>query len=80
MKILFTGGGTGGHLFPIIAIAREIRRLSNNQKIQLHYIGPKDEKSRFLLSQEGFKVHGIVAGKIRRHFSFQNFIDVSFND
>lgn len=27
MKILFTGGGTGGHIFPIIALAREIRRL-----------------------------------------------------
>jgi len=27
MKILFTGGGTGGHIFPLIAIAREIRRL-----------------------------------------------------
>lgn len=78
MRILFTGGGTGGHLFPIIAIAREIRRLSDNQKIQLYYIGPKDEKARFLLSQESFKVHSIISGKIRRYFSFQNIIDVAF--
>lgn len=27
MKILFTGGGTGGHVFPLVAIAREIRRI-----------------------------------------------------
>ena len=27
MKILFTGGGTAGHIFPIVAIVREIRRI-----------------------------------------------------
>ncbi len=78
MKILFTGGGTGGHLFPLIAVAREIRRLSDNQNIQLHYIGPKDEKGRLLLTQETFKIHAIVCGKIRRYFSFENITDVLF--
>ncbi|MBX4200747.1 undecaprenyldiphospho-muramoylpentapeptide beta-N-acetylglucosaminyltransferase [Candidatus Parcubacteria bacterium] len=77
-KILFTGGGTGGHLFPIIAVAREIKRLSDNPNIQFYYIGPKDMMSSMILAQENFKIHGIPAGKIRRYFSFQNFIDILF--
>jgi len=78
MKILFTGGGTGGHIFPIIAIAREIRRIYLKSDLKLFYIGPKDEFSKILLSQEGIKVKTIICGKIRRYFSFWNFIDIFF--
>lgn len=83
MKILFTGGGTGGHVFPIIAIVREIRRISPEEKdIQFFYLGPKDEFGEILLSQEGIKVKTIFSGKIRRYFNlksfFQNLLDVLF--
>jgi len=83
MKILFTGGGTGGHIFPIIAIVREIRRvLPEEEKLEFYYIGPKDEISSILLSQEEIKVKRVLTGKIRRYLGFlailQNFIDVLF--
>ncbi len=79
MKILFTGGGTGGHLFPIIAICRELRRLSGGDKLNLHYIGPKDPLGQVILLQENFSVHNIVSGKLRNYFSFKNITDVIFN-
>lgn len=79
IKILFTGGGTSGHLFPLLAVIREIRRLADNQPIVLHYIGPKDQKNQFLLTQENVKIHNIVSGKIRRYFSFENITDVLFS-
>jgi UDP-N-acetylglucosamine--N-acetylmuramyl-(pentapeptide) pyrophosphoryl-undecaprenol N-acetylglucosamine transferase len=78
IKILFTGGGTGGHLFPIISIVRELKRLSSDENLALHYIGPKDHKSLFLLQQENIKPHMIVSGKIRRYFSFENVTDALF--
>lgn len=81
MKILFAGGGTAGHLLPIIAIGREIRRIYQD-KIQFFYIGPKDEFGEILLSQEGIKVKHVFSGKIRRYFDwkapFQNLFDVLF--
>lgn len=94
MKILFTGGGTGGHIVPIIAIVREIRKIypsflnEKNKRIyrkkglQFFYLGPKDEFGSILLSHEGIKVKQIFAGKIRRYGNWksflQNFVDIFF--
>jgi UDP-N-acetylglucosamine--N-acetylmuramyl-(pentapeptide) pyrophosphoryl-undecaprenol N-acetylglucosamine transferase len=78
MKILFTGGGSGGHVFPMVAIAREIRRIYSKKDLEFYYLGPKDELSLIYLSQEDFIIKKIVSGKIRRYFSWQNFIDIFF--
>jgi len=83
MKILFAGGGTAGHILPIIAIAREIRRLYKGADLELHYLGPWDDFGNLLLSQEGIKTKTIRAGKVRRyggfHATLHNFIDVFFD-
>ncbi len=78
MKILFTGGGTGGHVFPIIAIVREIRTIYPGKDLEFFYIGPKDEFGLILLSQEGIETRKVFTGKFRRYFSFQNFVDILF--
>lgn len=80
MKVLFTGGGTAGHILPIIAMVRELRRMGFG--FEFFYIGPKDEFGSLLLSQEGIHIKTILAGKIRRYLGLkailQNIIDVLF--
>lgn len=82
MKILFTGGGTGGHTFPLIAVIREIRRIYPKEDLQLFYIGPKDEWASFLIAKEEVEVRTIFAGKIRRYFTpisfLKNIVDIFF--
>lgn len=82
MKILFTGGGSGGHFYPIIAIAQEIRRISTEKKLvqpELFFMstGPYDER---MLFETGIKFIPVVAGKIRRDKNplslIKNFIDL----
>lgn len=81
MKILFAGGGTAGHIFPIISIVREIKKRYSDENLEIFYIGPKDEFEELLLG-EGIKIKTILAGKIRRYFKlkafFQNLIDILF--
>ena len=82
MKILFTGGGSGGHFYPIIAIAQEIRRLSVAEKLvesELLFMsdGPYNPKALF---ENGIKFVPVSAGKLRRDKSplslFKNFLDL----
>ena len=79
MKILFTGGGTAGHIFPIIAVSREIKKNSPQGNFQFFYVGPKDDFGETLLSQEGITVKTIFAGKIRRYLNFKSFFQNVFD-
>jgi len=76
MKVLFTGGGTGGHIIPIIAVARELRRIHPEPDLEFFYMGPSDQFDDILLPQEGIKAYAVKAGKIRRSWGpkafFQN--------
>lgn len=80
IKILFTGGGTAGHIFPIIAIVREMRRMGF--AAEFFFLGPKDAFSFILLSQEDIKIKTVLAGKIRRYFGvksiLENIVDIFF--
>jgi len=76
MKIGFVGGGTGGHFYPLMAVAHEINQSS--QRPELYYFGPSpyDEAA---LSEYGITYIYCPAGKLRRYFSIQNFVDIFRN-
>lgn len=78
MKILFTGGVTGGHFYPIIAVAEEVRELVIEQKlvgVKL-YFASIDQYNDRLLFENDIKFIPVTAGKIRRYFSIKNFFDL----
>ena len=77
MTIAFTGGGTGGHFYPIIAIAEAINDLVREKRLiapSLYYLAPNsfDEKALF---ENGITYLHIPAGKMRRYFSILNVTD-----
>lgn len=74
MRILLTGGGTGGHITPIAAVVKEIKK-TTKEDVEFLFVGLVDDKGREMLGIEGIKVKNISCGKMRRYFSLQNFID-----
>ncbi|MEN9622096.1 MAG: hypothetical protein RLZZ67_530 [Candidatus Parcubacteria bacterium] len=78
MKILLTGGGTGGHFYPIIAVAESIRKICKDEKIldpDLYYMAPTKYDDRALF-ENNIIFKQSYAGKIRRYFSFLNLTDL----
>ncbi|MFA6524003.1 MAG: UDP-N-acetylglucosamine--N-acetylmuramyl-(pentapeptide) pyrophosphoryl-undecaprenol N-acetylglucosamine transferase [Candidatus Paceibacterota bacterium] len=78
MKIVFTGGGTGGHFYPIIAVAQKTNQIIDKEKIigaKLYYISdsPYDKE---MLFENGLLYEEINAGKMRTYFSLKNFSDI----
>ena len=77
LKILFTGGGTGGHTYPIIAVARELQSLAqkNNIAVELSFAGPSNANA-VIIRQEGIKTYWVPTGKLRRYAAWQTVGDV----
>lgn len=82
MKILLTGGGTGGHFYPIIAIAEELNETAKENRLlkpELYFMST-DPYNETLLYENNITFVGVSAGKIRRKITlvniFLNFLDL----
>lgn len=78
MKIVLTGGGSGGHFYPLIAVAEELGMLAEQKNIlqmEIHYFAHTkyDEKALF---DNQISFSKVPAGKLRRYFSLENISDI----
>ncbi|MBM3263893.1 MAG: glycosyltransferase [candidate division Zixibacteria bacterium] len=64
---IFTGGGTGGHVYPGLSIADEIR--AGNPNAQIVYIGARGRIEATLVPRRGYPIHLISAQSMPWHFS-----------
>lgn len=70
-KIIFTGGGSPGHVIPNFAIIAKCQA----QGIEVGYIGSANGIEKKLVQEKQIPYFAIASGKLRRYFSLQNFID-----
>jgi len=78
MRVLVTAGGTGGHIYPLVSVISELQIAAERDQIPLRirYIGSTNEKYRKILIEQGVEVNRILGSKLRRYFSFANFVDI----
>jgi len=73
MKIILTGGGTAGHAWPLILVARS---LFKNKRLSLLYVGSRQGIEKNIARDFKIPFKGIIIGKRRTYFSFANMWDL----
>ncbi|MEX0934365.1 MAG: UDP-N-acetylglucosamine--N-acetylmuramyl-(pentapeptide) pyrophosphoryl-undecaprenol N-acetylglucosamine transferase [Candidatus Saccharimonadales bacterium] len=77
MRIVLAGGGSGGHVTPVVAVAKAL--VKSNPDIDLHFIGLAQQMEKDLIGPLDIKMHKIVSGKMRRYSGgpfWENLLDL----
>ena len=69
--VLFTGGGTAGHVVPVLPLLAQFAA----RGVQLSFVGSNSGLEAGLLADQPVTYYGIAAGKLRRYLSFENLLD-----
>lgn len=72
VKVIFAGGGTGGHLFPAIAMAEEFKKRYPESKV--FFVGTKKGLEAEVVPKRGFKLYYIKIKGIKRRLDFKIFL------
>ena len=73
MRVLISGGGTGGHIYPALAVASELRE---RYDAELLFIGDANGLETRIVPAAGVPFAAISAGKLRRYLSARTFTDL----
>jgi len=77
MRIVLTGGGSGGHIFPILAVIRKLREIvPEGEDLEFLFLGPDGVLEKELMGKELISGKKILSGKLRRYFSLSYISDL----
>ena len=71
-KILISGGGTGGHIFPAIAIANELKSKIND--IEIQFVGAKGRMEMEKVPMAGYQIKGLWISGLQRRLTIKNLL------
>lgn len=71
-KVIISGGGTGGHIFPAIAIAKALEKLQPN--CEIIFVGAEGKMEMEKVPQAGYEIIGLPIAGIQRKFTWKNFL------
>jgi len=72
LKIILSGGGTGGHIYPAISIANELK--SRYPEASILFVGAKDRMEMQKVPQAGYEIEGLWISGIQRKLSLSNLL------
>ena len=72
MKVIISGGGTGGHIYPAIAIANALKQ--KIEDIDILFIGAKDRMEMEKVPIAGYKIKGLWISGLQRRITFKNLL------
>lgn len=70
LRVIISGGGTGGHVFPAIAIANALKARDKNTEI--HFVGANGKLEMTKVPQAGYTIDGLNIAGFQRRLTFKN--------
>ncbi len=71
-KVVISGGGTGGHIYPAVAVAQGLQRKLPN--VEILFVGAQDRMEMEKVPKAGYKIIGLWISGIQRSLSFKNLL------
>jgi UDP-N-acetylglucosamine--N-acetylmuramyl-(pentapeptide) pyrophosphoryl-undecaprenol N-acetylglucosamine transferase len=71
-RVIITGGGTGGHIFPAISIANALKKM--DPTIEILFVGAEGGMEMRVVPQYGYKIEGVKISGLMRSFSLKNIL------
>ena len=73
IRVIISGGGTGGHIFPAISIADKLKQL--NPKTEILFVGAQGKMEMEKVPAAGYKIVGLPMAGVQRRLSMKNLIN-----
>src|SRR5690606_28993509 len=72
LRFILSGGGTGGHIYPAIAIANELKKRYPNAEFL--FVGAKDRMEMEKVPKAGYKIEGLWISGLQRKLTLKNML------
>lgn len=72
LKVIISGGGTGGHIFPAVAIANRLKQM--NPETEILFVGANGRMEMEKVPAAGYQIEGLNIAGIQRKLTLQNFL------
>ena len=73
-KIILSGGGTGGHIYPAIAVAEALKRILGENEVEILFVGAEGRMEMTAVPKAGYRIVGVPIAGLQRTLSLKNFL------
>ena len=73
-KIILTGGGTGGHIYPAIAVAEALKRILGEDGVEILFVGAEGRMEMTAVPKAGYRIVGMPIAGLQRKLSLKNLL------
>ena len=73
-KIILSGGGTGGHIYPAIAVAEALKRILGEENVDILFVGAEGRMEMTAVPKAGYRIVGVPIAGLQRSLSLKNLL------
>ena len=73
-KIILSGGGTGGHIYPAIAVAEALKRILGEDEVEILFVGAEGRMEMTAVPKAGYRIVGVPIAGLQRSLSLKNLL------